>query len=49
MVIIDPDLLKTQDESEVRSWMAEVRKYGAINDNEIVDSVMGKAENKRSQ
>ncbi len=48
MVIIDPELLKTLDEREVRSGMAEVIKYGAIYDNEFFDSLMGKEDLKSS-
>lgn len=42
MVIIDPDLLKTLDEREIRSGMAEVIKYGAIYDNEFFEYLLGK-------
>lgn len=42
MVIIDPELLKTLDEREVRSGMAEVIKYGAIYDNEFFNYLIEK-------
>ena len=42
MVIIDPELLKTLDEREVRSGMAEVIKYGAIYDNEFFEYLLEK-------
>jgi len=42
MVIIDPELLKTLEEREVRSGMAEVIKYGAIYDNEFFEYLQGK-------
>ena len=48
MVLIDPDLLKTLDEREVRSGMAEVIKYGAIYDNEFFDYLLGKEDLKTS-
>jgi 3-dehydroquinate synthase len=40
MVIIDPKLLETLDEREVRSGMAEVIKYGAIYDLEFFKYLM---------
>ncbi|MCS5420999.1 MULTISPECIES: 3-dehydroquinate synthase [Psychrilyobacter] len=48
MVVIDPDLLKTLDEREVRSGMAEVIKYGAIYDSEFFDYLLGKEDLKSS-
>ena len=48
MVVIDPDLLQTLDEREVRSGMAEVIKYGAIYDNEFFDYLLGKEDLKTS-
>lgn len=42
MVIIDPDLLKTLEEREVRSGMAEVIKYGAIYDNGFFNDLLEK-------
>ena len=48
MVIIDPELLKTLEEREVRSGMAEVIKYGAIYDNEFFDYLMKKENLKTS-
>jgi 3-dehydroquinate synthase len=48
MVIIDPELLKTLDEREVRSGMAEVIKYGAIYDNEFFNFLLDKKDIKNS-
>ena len=48
MVIIDPELLKTLDEREVRSGMAEVIKYGAIYDNEFFNFLLDKKDIKDS-
>ncbi|WP_028855532.1 3-dehydroquinate synthase [Psychrilyobacter atlanticus] len=48
MVIIDPELLKTLDEREVRSGMAEVIKYGAIYDNEFFNYLLEKEDLKSS-
>jgi len=48
MVIIDPELLKTLDEREVRSGMAEVIKYGAIYDNGFFNFLLDKKDIKDS-
>ncbi|UUV18658.1 3-dehydroquinate synthase [Fusobacteria bacterium ZRK30] len=48
MVIIDPELLKTLDEREVRSGMAEVIKYGAIYDNKFFNYLLEKKDLKSS-
>jgi 3-dehydroquinate synthase len=43
MVIIDPELLETLEERELRSGMAEVIKYGAIYDLEFFDYLNSKS------
>jgi len=40
LVLIDPSLLETLDEREVRSGMAEVIKYGAIYDKKFFDFLL---------